>query len=174
MNIKRIVLAGVATGLAALTPAIMPASASASTAAVAAFSGSASATVDWVGGAGSFSFATSAPLGCTAAGVVNNTPVAGACTISASGTFVNVVCGTGTATGSATVTTSGGTVTVGFQIVFVATVGLILPTVPPAGVVAGVVQITANSPQVPTATPPTFGVCTNGFTVSSVSLLAQP
>jgi hypothetical protein len=164
-----------ATGLAALTPVLMPVGASASTAAVAAFSGSASATVLWSGGGGPFSFATSAPLGCTAAGVVNNAPVAGACTISASGSFTNVVCGTGTAAGTATVTTSAGAVTVNFQIVFAGTVGVLLPgTVPPTGAAtAGVVQITANNPQIPNPAAPGDGVCTTGFTVSSVSGLVQ-
>ncbi len=172
MNIKRTMLGAIVAGVAAVTPFVMPISASAQTAAVAAFSGSASATVNWVGPQnGTFTFGTSAPLGCTAAGVVNGGVVAGACTISASGSFTNVVCGTGLASGTATVSTSAGAVTTNFTIVFVASVGVLVPTpvpAPTATLPAGVVQITPNSLQLPTG-----AVCTNGFTVSAVSALVQ-
>ena len=145
------------------------------------FSGSANAAVDLVGGSGGFAFATSAPLGCTDTGVIQGVPVAGACTMWASGTFINVVCGTGEAVGTATLTDSatGASVTVGFQIVFAGFSGIVTPnpgplTVPPPVVVgapaptpAGFVQITPNSLL-------QNGFCTLGFTVTGGLNVATP
>lgn len=137
--------------------------------------------VQLIGGTGSYSFSSgacsfpgSAQLGCTAAGTATTAspPVgAGTCDISASGTYVNIVCGTGTTGGGLTVmsdtaTASPGNVvgsvdTVGtrYGILFVAGIGLIRGQVTssnhlPAGSnLAGFAQII-----------PTGGDCLTGVT----------
>jgi len=150
-----------ATGLAAVALSILPAAAA--NPEVAVFSGSANAAVLLSGGGGTFSFSTGAPLGCTA--VDPDDGVVASCTINASGSFTNIVCGTGSASGTATISDpSDGGVTVTFSITFVAGVGVLTGSAQ-GGPVAGAVLITANSPQ-------TDGVhCTNGFTVNSANAI---
>ena len=186
MNFKRTILGVACAGVAAVTPFVMPMSVSASTVAVAVFSGSSSDTVQFVGGSGGFTFSTSAPLGCTEVIKVNEPPIppavslAQACTISAAGNFMNIVCGTGLAGGTATVSDATQTITVNFVIVFVGGVGLLLPGAVPlptspgasAALTAGVVVITPNSLQTPGTNP--SATCTFGFTVNSVSGLIVP
>ena len=175
MNFKRSILGVAVAGVAVVTPILMPISASAQTAAVFAFSGSASDTVDWVGPqSGTFTFGTSAPLGCSVDGVVSGSPVAGVgnCGVTSSGTFLNIVCSTGLAGGLATVTVfSGGSFTVGFVLIFVGGVGVLLPggtPIPTSGPgpipsAVGVFVVTPNSAQAPSL----GGVCTFGFTVNA-------
>ena len=181
MNFKRSILGVACVGVAAVTPFVMPMSASAATAVVAAFSGSSSDTVQFVGGSGGFTFSTSAPLGCTEVVKATTAPsvaVLQSCTITAAGTFINVVCGTGLAGGTATVSDAQQTLSVNFVIVFVGGVGLLLPGAVPlptspgasAATTAGVVVITPNSLQTPGTNP--SATCTFGFTVNSVSALA--
>jgi len=89
------------------------------------------------GGTGSYSFASDA----CAAVSSDDVPPAETCTISASGTYVNIVCGTGTAPGTATVVEADGSSdTFGYSLTFVAGIGVVTgpgtpPSVPPVGVV---------------------------------------
>jgi hypothetical protein len=139
------------------------------------------------GGGGSFTFGgSSAACVIVSDGDVSplTTPEVGNCTtISASGSFSNIVCGTGTATGTGTVTTSDGTITVHFTIVFVAGVGTLVvdsassdgagdPTdVDPAGVGAGVVLLTNTTPGQTECTGPVTSFNIDG--TASVALLEQ-
>ena len=167
MKFKRSILGVACTGVAAVTPLVMPLSASALTDATVVFSGTSNDTVLLVGGGGGFTFGSGA--GCIANGIINNLPAVNApCSITAAGTFINVVCGTGLAGGVATVTAPQGAITVGFVIIFVGDVGVLLPggtPIPTSGpgplpYVGGVVVITPNSLQ-------TDGTrCTFGFTVN--------
>lgn len=128
--------------------------------------------VQLVGGTGSYSFSSGACsnpvtpiIGCTAVGVASN-PAAGAsqCSINASGTYLNITCGTGLTGGgplamtdTSTVSTTGlgvgltDTVNIKYGIVFVSGVGLLRGQVTSSTYlstganVAGVVQITPTS-----------------------------
>lgn len=96
-----------------------------------------------------------------------------ACSVTSTGTYTNVVCGTGLATGNATITEGGGsdTYTVSnYTIVFVGGVGVVVaPTITESeadgdtvpGVGAGVVVLTP----VGSAVPPPTGLCVTTFTV---------
>lgn len=105
-------------------------------------------SVKQVGGTGSFSFA--GQVACQ----VNGTPTLG--TITASGTYENTVCGTGTADGTASIPGLG---TRPFHIQFVAGVGAVfVPSFSPTNV-AGAVQLLPTGPD----TSP--GNCVSIFTV---------
>ena len=67
-------------------------------------------------------------------------------------------------------TTSAGVTNAGFWRVFVAGIGVIVPHLDSAVSVAGVVLIAPDSLQLP---PSATGVCTFGFTVTGVAVLAQ-
>lgn len=124
---------------------------------VAAFSGSANASVALSGGTGNFGFNSNA---CVAVDSDDATS-SGLCNVVAGGTFNNTVCGTGTADGQADITpdpSDGGTEVVNFHIQFVAGVGVV------TGDAVGVVDISPNSPQPPPG-------CTNGFTVTTVDVI---
>jgi hypothetical protein len=175
MNRKGTFLIGSLGAIAALTPMLMPARASAQTAATVAFSGVSNDTIDWVGGTGTFSFSTSAPLGCADVGVVNGVLSAAACTITASGWFTNIVFGTGTAGGTATMAAAGGLITFGFQSIWVAGQCIILPNplgAPPS--VVGVNQLVANNLEAPNPSAPNDGVATNGVTLTGALELLNP
>ncbi|HXA28693.1 MAG TPA: hypothetical protein VN193_08080 [Candidatus Angelobacter sp.] len=136
---------------------------------VAGFSGTAAAAVLWNGGGGSFSFTTGGTIGCVGIDLTDN-QTSTACTVSASGSFTNIVCGTGIATGVAIVNETGGdSHTVNFTIVFVAGLGVEVGTVPPS---AGIVQITPTNLTPPNPNAPGDGQCTPGFTVTDISAIA--
>ena len=148
---KRVVL-GVSALLGAL--ALIPATASAvgttATCVVAGATGLLNPSVPLSGGSGAFDFAG------TVVCQVNGAPVVG--TISASGTYNNTVCGTGTADGSASIPGLG---TRTFHIQFVAGAGIV--SVPDGALVhtAGAVQLIPTGPD--TSGPPN---CVSKFTVA--------
>jgi hypothetical protein len=131
-------------------------------------------------GTGTYSFSTGAPLGCTGISadapseVLADVEAPASCSISSSGNFTNIVCGTGLAVGTATLAEAGSdTYNFSYTIVFVAGVGVLAGTATEVGgdvapgAVAGVVQITPTALE--TGNIP-GGECTPGFTVSSVSV----
>jgi hypothetical protein len=142
-----------------------------------AFSGTTNYPEQWVDGTGYFAFSTGAPLGCTAVGTMGGQPVAGTCTMSASGTFTSVACGTASALGTATISTSAGSFTLDLGIDTSGFVGVVIPAEwNQTYSIEGVVQISPNSAQLPLdwqgqldfATP-----CTFGFTVSGDVTVVQ-
>jgi len=138
--------------------------------------------VQLVGGSGSYAFnygsapVTGAPL-CQVVAEVGTDDlgpeVAGSCSLNASGTYANIICGTGTTGGGAlngasdTATLSGepegGTfTTISYGITFVASVGVVLGTATggeDSGTLGGVVQIT-----------PASGNCVSGVTSFTATL----
>jgi hypothetical protein len=119
------------------------------------FTGSAAATVAWVGGSGTFTFSSNE---CEMA----SPPEVGVCAMNAAGTFTNIVCGTGTASGTASLTGPDGTETITFTITFSDGQGVVTGNAAEPdgnGTVSGWVDIAPNSPQAPP------GVCTFGFSV---------
>jgi len=110
--------------------------------------GSLTPSVQLSGGTGSFTFGS---IACAAASVAVNadgdTPdaEAEACVIAASGTYANMICGTGTADGSATITGTIGVelenTTVNFHIMFTAGVGILTGTAGDGDMAIGVVDI---------------------------------
>jgi len=128
------------------------------------FTGTASASVQLVGGSGTFFFDSNLceMVSPPDAGEVS-AGEEGACTLTASGTFTNIVCGTGTASGTATLNGPDGSETITFSITFVDGQGTVTgnATEPDGnGTVSGSVEISPNSPQTNGAT------CTNGFSVT--------
>ena len=141
------VLLGASVVLASLTFA---SSASAlgttATCAVLGATGNLNPSVQITGGTGSFSF--SGQVACQ----VNGAPTLG--TISASGTYSNTVCGTGTADGSASIPGLG---TRSFHIQFVAGAGAVfVPSFSPTNI-AGAVQLLPTGPDA--------NACVSVFTV---------
>jgi hypothetical protein len=133
--------------------------------------------VCWVGGTGSYTFASSACVNVSEIDSLSDNPLAEVdtnCHVTAGGNFDNVVCGTGYANGNATVAAEGETGTFSFSIVFAGTVGIITGAGSesdsgPAWLV-GVVQI-SGTPVAPTPTPPNFGPCVNTFTPTVVAAI---
>jgi hypothetical protein len=125
-----------------------------------------------VGGHGTYNFSTSAssaiPVTCTVEDTDRDGD-GGACSITSNGTYTNVVCGTGLASGSATITNNANpsiSVSIGYTIVFAAGLGVIEGSAAESdggsGPVLGVVDIR------PEGTGGTSGVCTTGFSVIGV------
>ncbi len=114
-------------------------------------------SVDLVLGTGGFGFASSICEGASTDDGV------GACAVTANGGFSNIVCGTGTASGTANVTgVDSGTVT--FTIVFVGGQGVLLGAgLNDGGTFVGAVELTANG--VPADGPLD---CADGFTITAV------
>lgn len=110
------------------------------------------------GGGGAYTFNS---LLCVGAYV--NSTSAGACVITSSGTYSNIVCGTGSASGSATVTWTGpigsGSETVSYGITFVAGVGVM------TGGADGAVVIVATGSGLPDTSQ-----CVTQFTVVGASV----
>jgi hypothetical protein len=116
--------------------------------------------VQTVGGGGNFSGPV---VPCNGVGVVceigsdgNPIPEAGGCTITFNGTYTNIVCGTGTATGSVVLNESDDSETIVFNVVFAAGEGVLTGTSSTdngTDLWAGVVNIL-----------PTGGDCVNGVT----------
>jgi hypothetical protein len=134
--------------------------------------------VQLVGGSGSFTFDTTHFEGqagqCVGVVSTDNPPstlpeVAAGCSIGSTGGYSNIVCGTGTASGTATLGESDGSDTYGIGIIFVAGLGVVtspgLPAVPNGGLV-GVVQL-LPSVDAPIASPPG---CVNAFSVVGVGV----
>jgi hypothetical protein len=119
--------------------------------------------VQLVGGSGLFQFATTFGFGSTCQGASADEPASASlgCTISASGSYTSITCGTGTLSGSASVSESGDgqSDSVSFAITLVGGVGVI------TGGATGVALI------VPTgaATPP---ACMTSFTIAGVAALS--
>jgi hypothetical protein len=132
-----------------------------------------------VGGSGHYTFTSNLCVG------VSDTDVSAACTVSASGPFQNIVCGTGGAQGTATVTEppapdepNGETDNVTFGIIFVGGVGVVTgnaglsqgdntaPLPPPFEDFIGVVTLTPG-PQ----GDPTLNQCVSGFGIDSVDVV---
>lgn len=117
--------------------------------------------VQLVGGTGTFCFSSTdnAPVPGVCEGVSTDTTPAeiGACTITASGNYSNTVCGTGSASGSASIVelADNQADTETFSITFASGLGVV------TGGATGVVQLLPTSP----ATPP---ACVSGFTVVGV------
>jgi len=100
--------------------------------------------VAFQGGGGSYSFASDHCVG-VSSDEPTNVPADGNCSISASGTYANIVCGTGTAPGNATVTESdGASDSFAYSLTFAAGVG-----VETGGGSAGVVVIVATGTGAP-------------------------
>lgn len=141
--------------------------------------------VPWVGGYGNFSFFADAnpvvgltPSWCIFQVSAPPPSASVGCQINASGSYSNIVCGTGTATGSATLTANppaiegvGASVdvTVNFDILFVGGVGVVTGATSAGtlGVVAGVVVLTPLGSSVP----PPAGSCVSSFTVVGVTAI---
>jgi hypothetical protein len=131
-----------------------------------------SAGIPYVGGSGTYSFATGTflPVGCEAADLDSASPVS-ACTISSSGTYTNVVCGTGLAQGSATVSAATETIDVNdYTIAFAGGLGVIESTAVSdsdgdATAAAGLVDIS------PVGSGGT-AYCTSGFNVIGAAVAA--
>ena len=124
MNLRLKLVSTLGTVLAAGAIAASPMVASAATGAAALVVGTTSLTpVQLVGGSGSYQFSSIACAGTD-----------GVCTASSSGSYVNTVCGTGTADGTVTITAHANFL---IHIQFVAGIGVITgpgPSVPPVGV----------------------------------------
>jgi hypothetical protein len=127
-----------------------------------AFTGTLTAPVLWLGGGGSFSFNTAAPLGCMAAGQFGGQMVSGTCTITATGSYTNIICGEYAEFGGvANIDTAVGTLSVTFSIIVFGSVGPVTgSTSSSSDILGGVVELTANSPQYPGFN------CTSSFTVA--------
>jgi hypothetical protein len=159
----------------------MTANAQVAGATVVAFTGATTSltTVDWVNNTGSYAFSGSCVLGAGVAVTVPPPSVTTGCGVQASGTYINVVCGTGLTglglTDTATATSGTNSATTKYSIVFVATVGVLVGEVTSingqaaVGAEAGVVQINA----IPTAPNPGdtahLGACTTQFSVEVVA-----
>jgi hypothetical protein len=148
-----------ATGVAAVVLGVAPTlgAHAADGPGVAAFAGQASASVALMNGSGTFGFNSTA---CVAVDSDDATS-SGLCTVAASGSFSNTVCGTGTADGTANISpdpSDGGTDAVGFHIQFVSGIGLV------TGQADGVAVILPASPQPPPG-------CTNGFIVVTADVI---
>lgn len=183
MRIRFFAVAG--TALAAASLALAPALASAQElpglSDLAAFRGTAPITggnlcgsaVCWVGGGGTFNFNSSLCVYASDSDLSEqDVPPNGTCNVTVGGGgFNNIVCGTGEAFGTATITATSGpdtneTTTLHFEIIFVGTVGVVVAsgTESDSGNAAavGVVQI-AGTPT-PPALGPGLGACVNTFT----------
>ena len=121
--------------------------------------------VQLVGGSGTYSFNTSSFEGLPGiCGYISTdtTPpevAAGSCSVTSSGSYTNIVCGTGSVIGSTTVTEAdGGSDTYGIDITFAAGLGVVTST--SGGTAVGVVQLLP-----PLAPPPGPPVCVNQFDV---------
>jgi len=158
-------------GLVSALAAFNPMGAHAANAGAFAFTGATTGLtpVLWVGGTGTYAFTG----GCVVGASVSTTgPQVGVgCTVQASGSYTNVVCGTGftgalALADSATITSGSNTIGIKYSIVFVATVGVVVGTESSGtGAAAGVVQINAvpNTGGIPS------GTCTNSFNVEVVA-----
>jgi hypothetical protein len=147
--------------------------------------------VKWVGGTGSFTFGGAGscvftdddfateepgpdPAG-PAAAVLLQPPLGPGCGFNATGTYINQVCGTGSADGTATITGGPeGTVTAKFHLDFVAGQGVLTVNDPAASdgdgaehaVGTGFVNITPQTPPPPPdPAQPDFGNCVFNFNV---------
>ena len=103
-------------------------------------------------------------------------PEAGTCGISSSGTYTNIVCGTGTATGSASVTGPEG-YGINYTITFVAGLGVLLGSGADTdggnnGTDVGIVDIAPNTDNHAVAPPPTSNACVTDFLATGVALTA--
>jgi hypothetical protein len=115
-----------------------------------------------VGGGGTYSFSSDVCAG------ASSDVDAGLCTISSSGSYTNIVCGTGTVF-SATATTTesdGASDTVGIAITFVAGVGVVTGA-PSATTVAGVAVLVGTGPGTNGST------CVTGFDVVGAAVLTS-
>jgi hypothetical protein len=130
--------------------------------------------VDLIGGGGTFGFTSGSPAGPGCVGW-SDTAEAGLCSVGATGSFQNAVCGTGYVQGTVTITGGADAGESGpFGIVFAATVGVVTgnisdtPDADGSGTdyVVGVVQL---GPPLTTAVP-ALPDCTSGFTVTSVDV----
>ena len=122
--------------------------------------------VDLAGGCGSFNFASTVCAGTSTDDPVGET---GLCNIGTLGSFLNTVCGTGSATGTGNIGGAGGetgTVTA-FNITFIATIGVVTGTSvsDDTDSLLGVVQLGPGGTGPLPDGPPD---CTNGFEVTGV------
>jgi hypothetical protein len=122
-----------------------------------------------VGGTGGYSFASNTCVG------VSDTEVSAACTVSSTGRYQNIVCGTGGAQGTATITEADETDNVTYGIIFVGGVGVVAgnagPSIgDPAGNFedfAGVVLLLLNPG---TQGNPALNQCVDGFQIASADV----
>jgi hypothetical protein len=129
--------------------------------------------VDIVGCGGTFGFTTTACAGVSDPDpdlpAIPSTVEAGLCSIAATGSFQNLICGTGTVQGAVTITGGADAGEAGtFGIVFAATVGVVTGYIS-GDYVVGVVQL-GPPLAVPPPPNPNDPDCTGGFTVTSVDL----
>jgi len=120
------------------------------------FRGDISATMDYIGGGGAFAFTSNL---CAWADSDDLTTAGLPCTTSASGTFVNTICGTDSMQGTAVISfdpSDGGLDQFDFAIQLIGGIGILIGN---GGQAAGVVLELPNNPQPPP------GVCTLGFTL---------
>jgi hypothetical protein len=125
-RIKLLSLVGTVLAAGAIASAPLAASAADGDTDVAAFVGHTTGLtpVQATGGTGSYSFVSDV---CAGVSLDATPPEAGTCSITSSGTYSNIVCGTGSASGSATATENvdGAADTFSYTITFVAGVGVI-------------------------------------------------
>ena len=136
--------------------------------------------VPWAGtpAGATYTFSTVAPL-CAEVGVDvdgDGTPEAGLCGISSSGSYTNIVCGTGTATGNAGIT-GPEPYSINYTITFVAGLGVLVGSGGdtdggPSGPAVGVVDIAPNTDNHLVAPPPTSNACVTDFLATGVALTA--
>ncbi len=146
--------------LAAGAIAVTPAFASDGDADAAAYVGATTSLtpVQLVGGSGGYSFSSIVCAG------VSSDVDAGLCTLTSTGSYVNIVCGTGTVSGSVTTgEPDGASDTAGISIIFVAGVGVATTT---SGGTGGGVAILLDTQ------PSTDGShCSNGFNVVGAAVI---
>lgn len=106
----------------------------------------------------------------------DGSPEAGQCSINSSGTYTNIVCGTGTATGTAAVSGPEG-YGINYTITFVAGLGVLLGSGADtdggaSGTDVGIVDIAPNTDNHAVPPPPTSNACVTDFLATGVALTA--
>jgi len=138
--------------------------------------------VGFAGGGGNFSFASSTCTLASASGLGGEAgeptpdaelPPTSTCSVNASGTYANIVCGTGIAAGTGSLTEGAGSDSYAaqFSIFFTAGVGTLLGVAtesePDGGGVAGAQPVVGTAVLIPEVDPlPPAGMCFDQFTVA--------
>lgn len=135
------------------------------------------------GGEGTYTFATDVCAYVSDPSVQDGLNEVGTCNFTSTGTYENLVCGTGEADGNAgqtVINTSGdGSASAVYHIDFVAGVGVVTGTATETDVdgqnpatLAGLTVLLPPTPTIPPTLPPT-GVCVTGFNVVGVAALVD-
>lgn len=155
-RIKLLSLVGTVLAAGAIASAPLAASAADGDSDVAVFVGHTTGLtpVQLTGGSGSYGFVSDV---CAGASTDTTPPEVATCGISSSGTYTNIVCGTGSAAGSATATEPDSTDTFSYSILFVSGVGVL------TGGATGVVLIVPTGNGLPSS-------CVTQFTPVGVAV----